>query len=137
MASDGSGEGASGNSLTKETRSTPVMHEMRTLPQSSLPGPLTPLVGREQDLAVVCALLARPEVRLLTLLGVGGIGKTRLAVQVANQMCERFADGVCFVDLASLSDPSLVISSIAHELGLQEGGIQPLVETVKAWLQDK
>jgi len=76
-------------------------------------------------------------VRLLTLLGVGGIGKTRLAIQVATQLRERFADGVCFVSLAPISDPSLVISSIAYEVGLQEAGAQPLVETIKAWLRDK
>jgi predicted ATPase/DNA-binding CsgD family transcriptional regulator len=113
------------------------MQEMRSLPPSRLPTPLTPLIGREQEIAAVCTLLARPEVRLLTLLGGGGIGKTRLAVQVVNQVRERFADGICFVSLASLNDPSLVISSIAYELGLQEGGIQPLVETVKDWLLDK
>ncbi len=102
-----------------------------------VPTSFTSLVGREQDVAALCTLLARPDVRLLTLLGVGGIGKTRLAIQVASQLRERFADGVCFVGLAPISDPSLVISSIARELGLQEAGAQPLVETVKAWLRDK
>jgi len=98
---------------------------------------LTSLIGREQDVASVCATISRPEVRLLTLLGVGGIGKTRLSIQVATQLRDRFADGVCFVGLAPISDPTLVISSIAHELGLQEVGARPLVETVKAWLRDK
>ena len=102
-----------------------------------VPTRLTSLVGREQDVATICTLLTRPEVRLLTLLGVGGIGKTRLAIQVASQLRERFADGVCFVGLAPISDPSLVISSIAHELGLHEGGAQPLVEAVTTWLRDK
>ncbi len=106
-------------------------------PMWKVPTVLTPLVGREQDVAAVCALLARPEVRLLTLLGAGGIGKTRLAIEVATQMREHFADGVCFVALAPISDPSLLLSSIAHELGLQEGGAQPLVETVQAFLRDK
>ena len=106
-------------------------------PPWKVPAILTPLVGREQDVASICTLLARPEVRLLTLLGVGGIGKTRLVIQVASQLRDRFADGVCFVGLASIRDPSLVISSIAHALGLQEGGEQPLVETVTTWLRDK
>jgi predicted ATPase/DNA-binding CsgD family transcriptional regulator len=102
-----------------------------------VPTSFTSLVGREQDVAAICILLARPEVRLLTLLGVGGIGKTRLAIQVASQLRERFVAGVCFVGLATIRDPSLVISAIAHELGLQEGRAQPLEETVTTWLRDK
>ena len=74
-------------------------------PLWKVPTVLTPLVGREQDVATVYALLARPEVRLLTLLGAGGIGKTRLAIEVATQMRERFVDGVCFLALASIRDP--------------------------------
>ena len=111
----------------------------RTTPEPfwKIPASLTSLIGREEDVAAVCAMLSRPEVRLLTLLGVGGIGKTRLSIQVASQLRDSFADGVCFVGLAPISDPTLVISSIAHELGLQEAGAQPLVETVTAWLRDK
>src|SRR6266436_3770162 len=111
-----------------------------TLPTGPLwrvPAILTSLVGREQDLAAVCALLSRPEMRLLTLLGVGGIGKTRLAIEVAVQMRDRFADGVCLVTLAPISDPNLLLSSIAHELGVQREGMQSLLEVVKAWLRDK
>jgi predicted ATPase/DNA-binding CsgD family transcriptional regulator len=102
-----------------------------------VPTSLTSLVGRAQDVAAICTLLARPEVRLLTLLGVGGIGKTRLAIQVASRLRERFADGVCFVGLAAIRDPNLVTSAIAHELGLQEGGARPLEEAVTTWLRDK
>jgi serine/threonine protein kinase len=102
-----------------------------------VPTSLIPLVGREQDVVSVCELLSCPEVRLLTLLGAGGIGKTRLSMQVASQLRDHFSDGICFVGLAPLSDPSLVLSSIAHELGLQEAGARPLVETVKDWLRDK
>jgi predicted ATPase/DNA-binding CsgD family transcriptional regulator/Tfp pilus assembly protein PilF len=121
-----------------------VREEQESLADTPPPAPLwkaptvlTPLVGREQDVAAVRALLARPEVRLLTLLGAGGIGKTRLAIEVATQMREHFADGVCFVALAPLRDPGLLLFSIAHELGLQEAGAQPLVETVQAFLRDK
>jgi predicted ATPase/serine/threonine protein kinase len=106
-------------------------------PLWKVPAILMPLVGREQDLAAICALLSRPEVRLVTLLGVGGIGKTSLALQVAIQMRDHFADGVCLVALAPLNDPALMLSSIVYELGIQVGGAQPLLETVKAWLRDK
>src|SRR6266699_892092 len=125
-----------GPAIEREQKETPAARPAAE-PFWKVPTILTPLIGREQDVAAVCTMLSRPEVRLLTLLGVGGIGKTRLSIQVANQLRVRFADGVCFVGLAPIRDLSLVISAIAHELGLQEGGAQSLVETVKAWLRDK
>jgi predicted ATPase/serine/threonine protein kinase/DNA-binding CsgD family transcriptional regulator len=102
-----------------------------------MPTFLTPLIGREQEVADVCTQLARPEVRLLTLLGIGGIGKTRLGAAVATQMRAAFADGVCFVGLASLSDSNLVMSTIASELGIQEQGQQSFMEQVKTALRKK
>ncbi len=113
------------------------MHEMRPLPQSSLPTPLTPLVGREQEIAAVCALLRRPEVRLVTLTGTGGVGKTRLAMGVAAAMNVTFADGICFVALAALTDPGLVLSTIALALGVREQGSQPLLDNLKDRLGDR
>src|SRR2546430_11302200 len=113
------------------------MHEIRSLPQSRLPAPLTPLVGREQEIAAVCALLWRPEVRLVTLTGTGGVGKTRLALGVAAAVNADFADGICFVALAPLIDPGLVLSTIAQALGVQEQGSRPLLEGLQDHLREK
>ncbi len=113
------------------------MYEMRSLPQSSLPAPLTPLVGREQEIAAVCALLWRPEVRLVTLTGTGGVGKTRLALGVAAAVNADFADGICLVALAPLIDPGLVLSTIAQALGVQEQGSRPLLEGLQDHLREK
>src|SRR5438445_9831538 len=91
-------------------------------PPHTLPAQLTPLIGREQEVAAACTLLRRTEVRLVTLTGTGGIGKTRLALQVATDLLADFADGVCFVSLAAVSDAAFVIPTIAHRLGLTESG---------------
>jgi hypothetical protein len=114
----------------------PPLKTLDTRPHN-LPAQLTPLIGRTEEVATVCDRLRRDGVRLLTLTGSGGIGKTRLALQVEAEVLDDFADGVYFVDLAPVSDPSLVASTIAQELGLQETGDQPLVERLKAYLKSK
>ena len=105
--------------------------------QHNLPFQPTPLLGREQQVAAMCALLRRDDVRLVTLTGPGGIGKTRLAVQVAAELVDDFADGVWFVRLSRLSDPDLVMPTIAQTLGLKEAGSQPIAEILRAHLADK
>ncbi len=101
-----------------------------------VPTILTPLVGREQDIADIRALLMRPEVRLLTLLGPGGIGKTRLGFQLAAELRSVFAGGICFVQLAAIRELDQVMLTIAHELDLLETGIPPF-EQVSEFLREK
>jgi predicted ATPase/class 3 adenylate cyclase/DNA-binding CsgD family transcriptional regulator len=103
----------------------------------NLPIQPTTFIGREQEIAAVQQLLQREDVRLLTLTGPGGSGKTRLGLQVAAELSESFAGGVFFVDLAPLRNPSLVLSIIAQTLGIQEAAGQSLLERLVEVLQQK
>jgi len=102
-----------------------------------IPRPFTSFIGREQDIASVSNLLKRPDVHLVTLLGPGGVGKTRLSIEIANTMRQYFTGGICFVSLASISDPMLVFSTIAQALDMQEGGSQSMIEQIKSILRDR
>lgn len=101
---------------------------------STLPLSLTALLGREQEVKEACRLLGQKEVRLLTLSGPGGVGKTRLAVEIGSQMQEDFADEVRFISLASLQDAAFVLPTIAQALHLQGSGPFAPLEHLKAYL---
>jgi predicted ATPase/class 3 adenylate cyclase len=104
---------------------------------NNLPAQPTPLVGRERELGEVRDLLRTEGVRVLTLTGPGGIGKTRLGLQVAAELLDEFEDGVFFVALAPITDPALVASAIASPLGVVETGERPLKEGLETYLRDK
>jgi predicted ATPase/DNA-binding CsgD family transcriptional regulator len=109
----------------------------RSSTRHNLPAQLTPLIGREHEVRAVCALLRRGEVRLLTLTGTGGVGKTRLALQIATDLLGEFPDGVFFVELSPIRDPDLVIRTIAHTFDLKDAGESSLLALLTAFLRDE
>jgi non-specific serine/threonine protein kinase len=139
----------------------PVPFPEREQRQARLPVPLTSFVGRDREVAAGVDLLRRPEVRLVTLTGPGGVGKTRLALRVAeevggdpstsselapstgsgqalsNAKGQAFADGVVFVPLGAVADAALVVPAIAHALGIRETGERPLVDRLTDALRDR
>jgi predicted ATPase/class 3 adenylate cyclase len=112
---------------------------LRTLEayRNNLPLQPTPLIGREKEIAEVCERLSHPEIRLLTLTGAGGTGKTRLALQAAAELTQEFEDGVYFVSLAATRDPQFVVPTMAATLGVKEAGGQPLLESLEDYLGEK
>jgi predicted ATPase/DNA-binding winged helix-turn-helix (wHTH) protein len=112
----------------------PIKHvEIRP---TNLPVQRTQLVGREKEVAAAKELLLRPDVRLVTVSGPGGIGKTRLAVRVASDLVEHFPGGVHFVSLSSLNEPDLLAAVIVQAVGIREAGTRSPLEILKDNLRD-
>jgi predicted ATPase len=104
---------------------------------NNLPAPLTTLIGRDAEIAAAGTLLQRDDVRLITLTGPGGVGKTQLALALARRMSHAFAEGAVFVSLAPLNDPALVVPAIAQAVGIRDSATRPLVDTLRDALRDR
>jgi predicted ATPase/class 3 adenylate cyclase len=110
---------------------------LRSLNRSNLPTPASPLIDRQEEVARAIGLLTRPEVRLLTLLGAGGAGKTRLAIEVAGEAVSHYRDGVWILPLAPIPDAALMISELARVLEIEPSAAEPLDRTVIAALSGR
>ncbi len=104
---------------------------------NNLPTSLTSLLGREHEMMALHQLLVRADVRLITITGPGGVGKTSLALHVVHELQDAFHDGVFFVSLASISDPTLIIPTIALLLGVTEPPNRLLLDGLKDFLRNK
>lgn len=111
--------------------------EVEPLPPTNLPHPLTTWIGRQPELKAVANRLQHADVRLLTLVGTPGVGKTRLAIAAAHALRPYFADGVWFIALAAITEPSFLLAAIAIELGIKESGQTSLTETLFEHLKPK
>ena len=111
--------------------------ERRSERPNNLPAQTTRLIGREKDAEAVVQLLKHEDVRLVTLTGPGGTGKTRLSLQVATELIDAYDGGVFFVPLAPITDPALVVSTVARALGVQNVGGRPIVESLENFLKNR
>lgn len=127
----------SGASSASQPASTPTPLPVQRWARSSLPAPLTSLLGRETEIDQICEILDTDTIRLLTLTGPGGIGKTRIALEVASRLESEYAHGVCFVPLAPIQDVTHVIPAVAKTLGIQESGDATVAEVLSSVLRDR
>ena len=121
------------------TRASPTVDEPLVSMDGTveLPAALTSLIGRERELEAVVDLLADDDVRLVTLTGPGGIGKSRLSIDAANRVHDRFPGGIAFVDLSPVTDPGLVPAAIANALGIIDIGDGTLDEKLRMAVRDR
>ena len=106
-------------------------------PVNNLPASLTPFIGRQAEIDAIGDLIVNTEVRLVTLYGTAGTGKTRLSLAVGENLRTRFRDGVCFVNLATLNKPNLGLTAIAQSLDLSDHGPIPLLQKIQNYLQKR
>ncbi len=128
---------ALGLDLADRTLLDTAARSMQTPVESHLPIAHGRLIGREQDAAMIISLLRQPDVRLLTLIGPGGVGKTRLAEQIAATLRDDFSDGMLFVDLSAVNDPEQVPSAIAQALELREASGELIQDRLLGYLRKK
>ena len=114
----------------------PPLRTLESFP-NNLPVQPTPLIGREREVATARGLLQHPETRLLTLTGPGGVGKTRLGLQIAADALREFRDGTFFIDLASVMSADLVIPSIAKTLSVEEASRRPILDSLREYLRNR
>ena len=114
----------------------PALRTLESFP-NNLPVQPTLLIGREREVVTARGLLQHPETRLVTLTGPGGVGKTRLGLQIAADVLREFPDGTFFVDLAPVIPADLVIPSVAKTLSVQEAANRPILDSLKEYLRDR
>ena len=115
----------------------PTFPPLRSLSNSNLPAESSKFIGRERELAETGDLLGREDVRLLTLTGAGGTGKTRLAIRLAAEFVEHFKNGVFFVSLAPVSDPGAVVGAVAQTIGAREAADEAPIDALGRHLEAK
>jgi predicted ATPase/DNA-binding CsgD family transcriptional regulator len=123
--------------MHEETLVPTSRQRVQTRQRHNIPAQPTALIGRAREVAMARQLLQHADVRLLTITGPGGVGKTRLAIQVAADLLDEYTDGVYFVSLAPMSDPQLVVPTIAQTLGLREVGNRSFYDLLQEYLLDK